>query len=186
MFENFDTEDAASLEAATLNLETYLMSIDLRDKVDERAVTLPKLTEERLGSISPTEGADLALQVPVGVSGISIHDFDTNLSAVSETNPFVWIQRHRNTPERTFTSDLECFMNGECGTLSTTQWVRKESALGKVWFQLFKDYRRETLEDGRNVMHARTYLKESFITDSRKGSWDQLWIRNLASSSREQ
>ena len=86
MFENFDTEDAASLEAATLNLETYLMSIDLRDKVDERAVTLPKLTEERLGSISPTEGADLALQVPVGVSGISIHDFDTNLSAVSETN----------------------------------------------------------------------------------------------------
>ena len=50
--------------------------------------------------------------------------------------------------------------------------MRKESALGKVWFQLFKDYRRETLEDGRNVMHARTYL-ESFITDSGKGSWDQ-------------
>lgn len=173
MFENFDSEDVASLDAATLNLETYLLSLDLKAKVDERAVTLPKLTTERLGTISPTEGADLSLQVPVGVSGVSIHDFDTNLSAVSEPNYICLDSETSKFSERTFTSDLDCFMNGECNTLSTTQWVRKESPLGKVWFQLFKDYRREALEDGRDVMHARTYLKKSYITDSGKGSWDQ-------------
>jgi hypothetical protein len=63
-------------------------------------------------------------------------------------------------------------MDGTCETLETTQWVRKESALGKVWFQLFRDYRRLTLEDGRDIMHARTYMKKSFPTDA-NGSWDQ-------------
>jgi hypothetical protein len=176
MFENFDSEDVAALDVATLNLETYLVSLDLTAKVDERAVTLPKLTADRLGTVSATEGADLTLQVPVGVSGLSSQDFATNFSAVSETNYICLDSATSKFSERTFESDIDCFMSGECETLATSQWVRKESALGKVWFKLFRDYRKLTLEDGRDVMHARTYMKKSYITDSEKGSWDQNYV----------
>ena len=173
MFENFDSEDVESLDVATLNLEGYLNSLDLTAKINDRAVTLPKLTAENLGTVAATDGADLSLQVPVGVSAESRHDFATNLDLLKETNYICIDSDTSKFSERTFLTDLDCFMNGECETLETSQWVRKENPLGKVWFQLFRTYRRLTLEDGREVMHARTHMEKSFATDGGNGSWDQ-------------
>jgi hypothetical protein len=172
-FENFDTENVADLDVGTLNMEEYIKSLDLDSKIKERAVTLPKLTESNLGTVAPTSGAVLSEQVPVGVSAASKHDFETSLKVVPETNYICLDSVTSKFSERTFESDLDCFMDGSCETLSTTQWVRKESPLGKVWFQLVRDYRRLTLEDGREVMHARTYMEKSFKTDSDKGAWEQ-------------
>ena len=172
-FENFDSENVADLDAGTLNMEEYIKSLDLDAKINDRAVTLPKLAESNLGNIAPTIGAVLSEQVPVGVSAASNFDFETSLKVVPETNYICLDSATSKFSERTFLTDLDCFMDGSCETLSTSQWVRKESALGKVWFQLFRDYRRLTLEDGREVMHARTFMEKSYKTDSDKGAWEQ-------------
>jgi hypothetical protein len=173
LFENFDSEDEQVLQDASLNLEEYLLTLDMDAKADDRAVTLPLLPTERMGTVSATEGADPALQIPVGVSARSRHDFDTNLSLLKETN-YVCIDSDTSKfSERTLLTDVDCIVDGTCATLETSQWVRKENPLAKIWFEIFRNYRTLELEDGRTVMFARTVLPKSFVSDGGGSSWDQ-------------
>jgi len=181
LFENFDQEEGEELITGSVGMEEYLLSLDLEGKVNDRTVTLPQLPEDRMGTVTPTDGADASLQVPVGVSAISRHDLSANLELIAEPNQVCIDSDTSKFSERVFLTDINCFVDGTCDTLETTQWVRKENALAKIWFELHRNYRTVELEDGRTAMYARGWLPRVYDSDNGKNTWDQnysleVWI----------
>lgn len=160
LFSGFDG-DAAELGRATLALESALADLDLSGPLDDRAFTVPALTEADLGGLTFPADADPADQVPVAIAGQSAHPVAANRALVQEasqvcieSNTTVWY-------ERTFDSDIACFTDGTCDSVQTTNVVHKKSLI-EFWYELFKDYRTFSLEDGREVMIARSWTDRTW------------------------
>ena len=182
LFENFDSEDPAVMLAGAENLEAYMLLLDLASEDSSaRAITLSELTTERLGSAPPpdysvlADGEEAQNQVPVALSGRSIHDYDANRSLVAETNHVCIESNTTKQFVRTYTSDLGCFEDGSCSSVSTFNEVRKESLLAKVWYDVHKTYTELELADGRRVMFGRAHLDEIAYADGGSNRWEQLY-----------
>lgn len=178
---NFENEEIAELEAGALSLEGFMLAASA--DLDDRASTPSPITQADLGGIPSHAGFDPSVQIPVAVSGESAFDLEQNLRIVAETNHVCIESATTKYFARSFESDLSCFLDGSCATLLTSNEVRKESLVADIWYDVFKEYRRFQLEDGREVMLARSWIDQVFTTDSGGGSWDQLvgleaWIED--------
>jgi len=173
LFANFDGEEN-ELATGTAELQNFLASTDPGEAdVDDRAFTLPVLKEKDWGTISGPKGTDANDQLPVAVVGLSSHDLDGNINLAGENNHVCVESGSTKYYGRRFMSGEDCFFDGSCDLLETENEVRKETAIADVWYDLFKDYRRVVLEDGTEVMYARSWTEKVFPGDNGANSWDQ-------------
>lgn len=179
LFQHFEDEDPAEFAAGLLNLKGFVEKTDLTLDAKDRAVTLPLLDGEALGSLAIPTGADVEKQVPVALAGLSTHPLDGQKQLAVEPNQVCIESGTTVWAERKFLTDEACFADGSCPDLSITQEVRKENFLAKVWYDQLKDYRTIELEDEEgNVSQAlvgRSWIEEVFPGDGGESSWDQLF-----------
>lgn len=180
LFSGFEGE-AEDLEKAILDVEAEIKQVDLSVVAKDRAFTLPKLTADKLGGATAPEGTDPNNQVATVLLGRSEHDFDANYELALEAN-YVCIESDTTVfYGRTFVEGEDCWAGRTCSFLRTTNEVRKENILAKAWYDLFKDYRRVELSDGRTAMIARSWTEEVFPGDNGNTEFAQnfsaeLWI----------
>jgi hypothetical protein len=179
LFQHFEDEDPAELAAGLANLRPFVAETDFALEAKDRAVTMPILDGEALGSLSIPAGADSAKQVPVALSGKSTHPLDGQKALAVESNQVCIESSSTVWARREFLSDDGCFGDGSCPDLQTKTEVRKENFLAKVWYDQFKDYRTLELEDEdgavTTALIARSWTEEVFAADSSDSSWDQLF-----------
>ncbi|MCO4743821.1 MAG: hypothetical protein KC912_03465 [Proteobacteria bacterium] len=173
MFANFDTE-GDELASGSVNIEEYLNTLELDGDVEDRTVGLTALTSENFGGITVNSDYDGTEQVPRAVSGISSHDLAANAGLALETNHICIESDTTKYAGRSFLSGDDCWPDN-CDRLETFNEIRKENTLAQVWFDVYKDFRMITLEDGRDVMVARSWMEDQFMADGGNNSWDELY-----------
>lgn len=176
---HFDDTDPAELDAGLVKMNDLLGGYDLQGDISDRAFTVAALDEGSLGGMPAHAGYSAAEQIPVGVATLSVHDLESQLKTVAETNQVCIESATTKYYSRTFDTDLDCFMDHSCDRVLTSNEVRKESPLGNVWYDLKKDYRWMTLENGDDVMIARTWAPDAYPTDGGGGSFDQTYILDV-------
>jgi hypothetical protein len=179
LFQHFEDEDPAELAAGLQNLKGFVADTDLTLDPKERAVTLPLLDGEALGSLSIPAGADVQKQVPVALAGLSSHPLQGQKDLAVEVNQICIESSSTVWAQRAFLTDEACFVDGSCPDLSVSQEVRKENFLAKVWYDQLKDYRTVEIEDAEGnvseALIARSWTEEVFPGDGGDTSWDQLF-----------
>jgi len=175
MFQHFEG-DGAELIAGAPALESYLLGLDLESKVNDRAVTLPILSDAHVEGLPRPDEVLLSDLVPVGVSAVSQHPMPDHRALAIETN-FVCIDSdNAKFAARKMLSDTECFVDGSCEWLRTTNEIRRETPLIDFWYDLKKDYRLVELDDGRPMMISRAWMEDIALSDNGKNSWDQNYL----------
>ncbi|HMV65917.1 MAG TPA: hypothetical protein PKA64_03620 [Myxococcota bacterium] len=186
LFSDFEG-DAAELESAILDVETEIKGADLSADAKDRAFTLPKLTADKLGGATAPPGTDPNNQVATVLLGRSERSFDDNYDLALELN-YVCIESDTTVfYGRTLVSGGDCWADRSCEYLRTTNEVRKENLLAKAWYDLFKDYRRVDLSDGRTAMIGRSWTEEVFPGDNGNTEFAQnfsveLWVPDGSST----
>lgn len=165
--------DEDSLRSAADQTYTYLATLDLDAGVNDRAVTPPALTSDFTDELVLPASFDPETQVAVALSGRSTHPIADHQPLAWETNHVCIESDTTKQYVRHILSDLTCFQDGSCDTLETTNEVRKENFLANIWYDLKKDFRTFTLEDGSTAIVARSWLETQAFTDNGNGSIDQ-------------
>lgn len=176
---HFADEETEELDAGLVKLDEFMDGIDYSADIDDRAFTVSALDEASLGGMPTHTGYDAAAQIPVAITALSAHDMQGQLKTVAEPNQVCIESATTKYYSRTFDSDLDSFMSGSAEWLMTSNEVRKESPLGNVWYDLKKEYRWRTMEDGTEVLIARTWAPEQYPTDGGGGSFDQTYILDV-------
>lgn len=191
LFRDFEGEDATLVEY----LEVVEASVGSRDDIawegDEeiRRFLLDPLPHDGLDVTTPP-GTLPEDQTPVVVFGVSEHDFDTNLQARNELNQVCLESNTTVYYRRTFTEGGACLVDGSCDISRSTNEVRKENFLAKAWYDLFKDFKRFELTDGRRVVLGRSWSEEVFEADGGGGNafkqtfTAEVWIEDGATTKR--
>lgn len=176
LFENFDTETGEELIAGTPTLKKFILDLDPENAdLDDRSFSMPPLTEDSWGTITGPKGADPDLQLPIAVSGSSDNKLKAHRELMLEKNQVCIESASTKYYARTLDEGKDCFVSGECEYLITTNEVRKETALAKVWYDLYKDYRNIVLDDGTEVVYGRSWTEEQFLADGGNNTWDQTY-----------
>lgn len=178
LFARFDVEDGAELPAIVAQLELALADadVDVDGPSSERQFTLhdPDLRDgggdplgaDQLGGARPPPETDPERQIAVVAFGRSPEDFATNVDVALEPNQVCIESDTTVYYARTYLGDVEAFRNGTVAVLASTNEVRKElSFLAAGWYDLYKDFRRGTLDDGRGFLVARSWIDEVFEGD---------------------
>jgi len=174
LFREFDS-DQEEVAAGLVNLHDWMLKQDLDLDPSELAVTLPTLKGADLGPYSIPDGADAASQVPIGLPGLSQYSADDHLDVILDTNQVCIESATTKFARREFLTDEGCFASGDCDELSTLTNVYKENPLAKVWYDMYKDYRRIELEEIGTAYIGRAWIEEVFEGESGNTSWDQLF-----------
>lgn len=180
LFSGFEGE-VEPLASAILDLEREALAVDLNAPPRDRAYTIPKLTSEYLGGVTAPPETDPENQVTTVLLGRSVRTAEQNLQLVGEVNQVCIESDTTVSATRTFSTDLEAFLDGSEEFLRTENETRKENILAKAWYDLFKDFRRVTLEDGREAIVARAWTEEVFYGDGGNTNFAQnytaeVWI----------
>lgn len=179
LFQHFEDEDTAELAAGLVNLRPFIEDTDFTLDAKDRALTMPKLEGESLGSLSIPDGATIEKQIPIALAGKSSHPLKGQRELAVEPNQVCIESSSTVWARREFTSDDGCFVNGSCDSMTTETEVRKENFLAKVWYDQYKDYKSIELEDEdgnvTEALIARSWTEKKFIGDDPDTSWDQLF-----------
>ncbi len=172
LFSEFYGEDE-SLQSGAEGMRDYLLSVDLEAGLRDRELTIPSLRVIDVGDITLPDGFDPETQVSVAISGLSQHDLATAIEIVLEPNQVCIESDTTKYYTRTYTTDTACFGDGSCVELTSTNEVRKENFLANIWYDLDKEFRVVTLEDGTDVLLARSWISGDALTDNGNGSIEQ-------------
>ncbi len=164
LFTNFEEADEV-LAPVIADLEAAMATIDLAGDLDLRSFTVPILAFDQLGGANAPAEVEAINQIPSLILGESTHDYATNKTVATELNHVCIESNSTKFYGRTIVSDQACWDDGSCAVLRTTNEVRKENALAKAWYDLFKDYRVVVLEDGREAMISRAWIEDVFVGD---------------------
>jgi hypothetical protein len=171
LLREFDNPDPAFLEAGTLNLREHLRAVDPAADLGDRAWQPTHLTEEDVADMArpdvPLDGT-----VNVGVAALSIHPLHKHARYMTEVD-----QRPAEPTateyERRFLdpTDPTCFPEQECLRLNTFNLIRRENALFRLNFELFKDLQQVRIggpdhEPEAWAMVARSWIQEPFTGDN--------------------
>jgi hypothetical protein len=164
------------LVAGTATLKKFIRDLDPEEApLDDRAFSMPPLEESSWGTITGPKGTDAEMQIPIAVVGASSEKLRANRDLMLEKNQVCIESGSTKYYSRSFDEGKDCFASGECEYLLTTNEVRKETALAKVWYDLYKDFRTVVLEDDTEVVYSRSWTEESFLADGGNNTWDQLY-----------
>ena len=118
-------------------------------------------------------------QLPVAVFGESAHDLTTHLDLIADTNQACIGSDSTKFAEKTWTTDVDCFVDGSCNTATSTTETRTKTIIAKVWLDINNDYFRTELPDGREVVVSRGWTDKIFWSDSCSQSWDQRFTLDI-------
>jgi len=181
LFANFESETGDELVAGTEELRKFLKDLDLANaELDDRTFSMSPLQNDDWGGI---EGSpeDPAMQLPLAVAALSDHDLTANIDLAGNKNHVCIDSNTTVYYDREFDSQKKCFLDGDCDTLRTTNEIRKESVIAKVWYDMYKDYRVITDEDGKETaLISRSWTDKVWMGDNGKNSWDQIYAIDVS------
>lgn len=191
LFRDFEGDDAQLVEYLEVIEESLASRDDLAWEGDEdvRRFLLDPLPHEGLDVTTPP-GTSPDDQLPVVAFGVSRHDFDTNLPLRAELNQVCIESNTTVYYRRTFTEGGDCLVDGSCDISRSTNEVRKESLVARAWYDLFKDFKRLEMPDGRRVILARSWSEEVFEADGGGGNafkqtfTAEVWLEDGATTKR--
>ncbi|MEN0066923.1 MAG: hypothetical protein AAGA48_32630 [Myxococcota bacterium] len=158
--------------------------VDPSDPFDPGYFTdLSPLTEANLGSLSLPEGTLAEDQrVPVARAYRSRHATASfrQLAAVAdrtciEPETTHWAQRE-------YTTDPDCYANGECTWIAAIQPTLKVNPLAAIWYDQHLEQRKLSIEvedEPWDVIVSRSFLTESWASKNGNNHWDQLWTLDV-------
>lgn len=158
-----DEEDGLRSLVVALEDRLDALAVPLDGARRDREFSLEPIGPDEMGGADFPDGAEPENQDAVVVFSRSRHDWDTALATVLEPNQVCIESKTTVYYQRDYTSDDGCFRSGTCDRVTSVNEVRKElSILANGWYDLTKDFRRTTLDDGRRVMVARAWLPRIF------------------------
>ncbi len=176
LFASFEDEDTTLLVGALLTFETLAEDYDLTATVDQRSFITNPLTAENLGGADAVPGTSPDDQIPRVVLGRSLRTYDENVTLAWELNQVCIESNTTMYYARTLTSDLACFQDASCDALRSTNEVRKENPLAKAWYDLYKDFRRVDLGDGREALISRSWADKVYQGDNGRTDFAQSYV----------
>ncbi len=179
-FAEFDNEDDEYLTATLDGFTDFLLGVDMEGDINERAFTPPILTDEDLGTATAPAGADPDEQVNVGVSALSSATMSQTLGLIAEPNQVCITADSSVYYQRTFDTELDCFVDETCDWLEVTNETRTESVLADVWIDTLGEFRRVRREDDDDaVIFGRTWMPEQAVSDDGDNTWDSRYTLDL-------
>lgn len=161
MFQEF--ENTERLPGIIEGWERVTKDIDYEGDFDQREFTVSPLPHDGLDITVPPE-TDPDDQTPAMVLGHSGFDLATNISTLLEPNQVCIESTSTRVYARTYTEGTpEAFAAGDIDVLRSTNEVFKDLTFASGWYDLFKDFRRVELEDGREAIVARSWIEEVFV-----------------------
>jgi len=186
LFKSFENEDPAEMEAGLIELRAFLQgeNITAEDPFD-RALSMPVLKGEDLGSLSIPEGAEADKQVNVALPGLSSHTPEASKVLHVEANQVCIESDTTLFANRQVLAGGDCWVDGGCDSLETLTEVYKKNFLAEVWYDQYKNYRVVTLneEDGSTteVVVGRAWIDQVFpAVGGGNNSWDQLFSLDIS------
>lgn len=185
LFANFEAEDTAELGAGFVNLRELVLKDDLTLDAKDRAVTMPILKGDDLGGLSQPAGVSPDEQIPIALSGLSVHPLDDQRAVHVEPNQICIESSSTKWAQREFLTDDACWADGSCDRLETLTEVYKQNPLAKIWYDQYKTYRHFEVEteDGEvfEVIAGQAWIEQKFEAEGGGGnSWDQLFQLDVA------
>lgn len=168
LYREWDAEDPLVIQGGLENLVAILSGADLQGDVDDRAWTLPDLTDEDVADITRPD-RDIAAVVGVSVAFESVWTVDDHVQVQLQADQRPYEPTAPNHYDRSFVepTDPDCFPALECEFLATFNEATRQNILMKVTFELFKDFRSVPLEDGWAFI-ARSWFEEPWPGDDGK------------------
>ncbi|MBX2802869.1 MAG: hypothetical protein KTR31_34625 [Myxococcales bacterium] len=179
LFQHFEDDDTAELEAGFRNLAGFLRGEDYSLDPRDRDVSMPDLDGLALGELRIPEGADAAEQVSVAISARSEHALDAQVALMTDPVQTCIESSATTWAGRDFQSDVACFESGDCDRLDTLTEVRRDQLFVKFWYDQFKAYRSfEVEEEGGEVFRViagRAHNDRLFVGDNGTNELEQLF-----------
>ncbi len=176
-FEGGEEAEALDVLVEVLERELVESKVDLDGEVSQRQFTLynpdevngefKPLGAAQLGGAKAPPGTDPAKQIAVVNFGRSRQDYATNVATLLESNQVCIESDTTVYYARSYVGGSAAdFEAGTTDVLRSTNEVRKElSFLAAGWYDLYKDFRRVTLSDGREGVLGRSWIEAVFNGD---------------------
>lgn len=182
LFGDFDDPEALAALVARVGEARDAAGADLSGAPADREFSIDPILDDQLGSVTPPEGVDPAAQVSIVVFSRGRHDLATVTTTVLEPNQVCIESGTTVYYTREYTSDDACFRDGTCDTVTSTAEVRKElSILASGWYDFRKDFRRLTLDDGREAVVARGWIPAVYALqggEARQTYTAEVWLED--------
>ena len=179
LYREFDNDDPAVMAAGLRNLDEFLVDLDW-PALDEdssrqgREWQLPLLAVEDRTGLPQIEGMLPEDQLVVGVAYRSRFAVPEHLPLVALTDQTPIEAASSASYDRTFLSDVDCFVEGLCEELETHNTVHRDQLLLDIVYEAFKDFRRVDAEPGSGAaLVARSWTEERFFGEAGQNSIDQ-------------
>ncbi len=179
-FEEWDSDDPDALQTAVANLLTWVDTVDLTARWDERAY--------EVGHIEPTEldgkidhGRDPSVALGVGVIYHSPNPVDDHLALQFITDQTPMEPSSPNYYQRTITEGAECFAARTCDVLRYENDILRENVLYEVQYLMEKELAWVAVGDqARQAMCGRSWMPESAHDEGKISLWQgysiDLWV----------
>jgi len=157
LYAHFDDEKTRALEAGLVNLDAWMLA-HLDETLEGYSVT--NLSDATISALDDrSHNVDQLLGAAVGTTSASFDPYAIG-AALSGADQQELIPDAHVVYERTYVSDLDCFLELECELLTTTNHLEDDyPILGEVISESFGEYRWIELDKGL-AMVQRTWLLE--------------------------
>jgi len=172
----FDAEDPAVLEAGVSNLAVLLEDVDYTADTVTRSTAQAALEATDLERLTRPPDTDLRLTADVSLFYASRHPVAAHAGFTDED------QLPAEPTATEYTREVlegDCFAAGDCDLLRTFNDLTRENAAFSMRFDLFKDFRRTTTEDGRDGMVSWAWTEESFAAHVGTANLRQSWTLDV-------
>jgi hypothetical protein len=187
LFAQFEGDEGPLLEAVRNVRATLATEVAIDGPRRDRQFAVEILGEDQLTDVTHPD-VDVQLQSPVALSYRSVHAVAAmaRLQTVAEQTPFE--PSSPDVYDRSFDSDVACWLDGSCDRLETINAITKDNLLYTVPYVTRKHFRRLALEDGAAIV-SRTWSEEVGVGEQGRNSIDQnyaadFWIEDPEDPSR--
>lgn len=174
VFRAFD-DDPGSLPALVAALDAQLDDFDLDARGRDNLIALPGLGVADLGGADVPAEIDTSDQFRVGLSARSSHDLADNLLAQVQENQTCInadaVKCHARRPADD--TDPQDLVDGTVDVYRTDNVIRIQTLPIDFWVEAPVDFRRLTLDDGRQAAVSRTWLRQAYTNDNDRHTWSQ-------------
>lgn len=188
LYREWDAEDPEVVRVGLTNLVTFLSDHDLTGNVNDRAWTLPDLTDEDVAGVDHPD-RDLTALAGVSVAFESVWPIEDHANVQVQADQTPYEPTAPDHYDRVFVdpTDPSCFPVRGCERLDTVNDATRQNVLMHVTFELFKDFRSLDLDDGWAIISrswfdqpwpgddGKVTLFQSYSTDVWIGRGDHTW-----------
>ena len=170
MFANFDDEDPLVMVAGTANLLQILEDLEADgdfapdSEPEDRSWTVPILEEENWGGAPHWADTNPWDQLPVALAVRSAYTGDDHAPLVGLADQTPLESESSVTYDRTFDTDFDCWLAGDCDVVETTNQIHRNSSdVFETNYTAYKDFRWVELpDDGGMAVVSRSWITERY------------------------